>query len=115
VKRFLQLQFFNVRQSVEPLWTSDQPGTRPLPTHKHRINADKDPCDECDSDSVFERATTFHALDRAATEIEKSVYIRYKNIMDLVSVGERHTSLHAGNIVYNRRKQIAFKLGNKTD
>jgi hypothetical protein len=30
-------------------WTSDQPVARPLPIHKHRINAERHPCLECDS------------------------------------------------------------------
>jgi hypothetical protein len=47
---------------------------------KHRINADKHPCLEWDSNpqSVFEQAKTFHALDRETTVIDTCVFTRTK-------------------------------------
>jgi carbonic anhydrase/acetyltransferase-like protein (isoleucine patch superfamily) len=60
--------------------TSDQPVARPLPTHKYRIKADRQPCLERDSESVFEQEKIFHALERAATVIGKSVSVGHNNI-----------------------------------
>jgi hypothetical protein len=52
--------------------------------HKHRINARRHPCLEWDSNPVFERAETVHALDRAATVIssELSGSIKYWKILE---------------------------------
>jgi hypothetical protein len=46
--------------------------------HKHRINAHRHPCIECDSNStipVFERAKTVYALDCAVTRLVTSLAI----------------------------------------
>jgi hypothetical protein len=47
--------------------------------HKHRINAHRHPCLKWESNphSVFDRARTVHALDRAATVIGKEILLTY--------------------------------------
>jgi hypothetical protein len=63
VKRFVSLQFLNLRQSVGLLYRGS--ARRKVATytkqHKHTINVPAIP--------VFQRAKTFYALDRAATAI----------------------------------------------
>jgi hypothetical protein len=51
VKHFVSLQFLNLKTVGRTPWTGDQPDSRPLPTqgNANRINADKHPCFEWDS------------------------------------------------------------------
>jgi hypothetical protein len=63
-------------------WTGDQPVTRPVPTHRTAQTQNKRtqifvPRVEFKSTiTVFERAKTVHALDRAATVIDTLYYTR---------------------------------------
>jgi hypothetical protein len=55
MKRFVSLQFFNLRQLVGPLGRMISLTQGYTGQHKHRINADKHPCLEWDSNPCFQR------------------------------------------------------------
>jgi hypothetical protein len=55
VKRFVSLQFLNLRQSTELLGRGISPSQGRY-LHKHRINADKHPCLEWDSNPRSQRS-----------------------------------------------------------
>jgi hypothetical protein len=56
VKRFVSLQFLNLRQSVGLLGRGISPSQRSY-LYKHRINTDKYPCLEWDSNSRSQRSS----------------------------------------------------------
>jgi hypothetical protein len=69
VKRFVSLQFLNLKTVGRTPWTGDQSVPRPLPTQTQnkRIHATMSSMGFEPKVPVMERAKTFHALDRAAT------------------------------------------------
>jgi hypothetical protein len=64
---------------------------------------------------VFERANTFHASGRAVTVIGKSVYVGYKNITELVSVGERQDCMQAISFITDVNKLLSSQETEQID
>jgi hypothetical protein len=75
VQRFVSLQFLNSKTLSRTPWAGDQPVARPLPTqtqNKRRYTSMPSVGLE-PTIPVFERAKTFHDLDRAATVIGSTI------------------------------------------
>jgi hypothetical protein len=75
VKRFVSLQFLNLKTLSRTPWTGDQSVGRPLPAHRTAETQNKRTQTSmlqvgfAPTTPVFQRAKTVHALNSAATVI----------------------------------------------
>jgi hypothetical protein len=69
VKRFVSLKFLYPKAAGRTPWTGDQPVARPLPTQTQnkRTQTSMPQVGFEPTTPAFERAKSFHALDRAVT------------------------------------------------
>jgi hypothetical protein len=78
-------------------WTNDQPLARPLPTHKHIINADKHPCLDLDSNP---RSQCSRELRHFIPETARPTVIGHEEVK-YVLILTFHISNHVRDVFFN--------------